>query len=306
MAEEYGIHVKTVDGPVEVLKPGIDRRVTALEAANKEQDTAISNAQTTADEAKDMAEAAQTTANQGVAASGVTAGSYGPTGNVAPAHRGTFTVPYITVDARGRVTNAATRTITLPADANTHCSYCTHCSGWCTHCAHCSYCTYCTYCKISSGGRCGSSDSCFIRGQFPTPSGPVDISRIVVGDVIIDTEGIPHKVTHLFRAPVRGKKVMECGEAILTADHVFLEDGEPVSCDIPESVNLSPVHDGEGKVVGRYPVEAAHGPRKKTEYLLREAWCGEMEYLPVVKSRGGRPVWADFSGLIVQLAVEVE
>lgn len=52
-------------------------------------------------------------------ASGVTAGSYGPSANASPAHSGTFSVPYITVDAKGRVTGASTKTITLPSDNDT-------------------------------------------------------------------------------------------------------------------------------------------------------------------------------------------
>lgn len=51
--------------------------------------------------------------------SGVTAGSYGPSANATPAHSGTFSVPYITVDAKGKVTAASTKTITLPASGNT-------------------------------------------------------------------------------------------------------------------------------------------------------------------------------------------
>lgn len=54
-----------------------------------------------------------------LAASGATAGSYGPSANASPAHSGTFSVPYITVDAYGRITAASTKTITLPADNNT-------------------------------------------------------------------------------------------------------------------------------------------------------------------------------------------
>ena len=50
--------------------------------------------------------------------SGVTAGSYGQAENASPNHKGTFSVPYITVDAKGRVTAASTKTITLPADNN--------------------------------------------------------------------------------------------------------------------------------------------------------------------------------------------
>jgi len=54
----------------------------------------------------------------GLATSGVTADSYGPSANVSPAIGGTFTVPYVTVDAYGRVTAAADKTITLPASDN--------------------------------------------------------------------------------------------------------------------------------------------------------------------------------------------
>ena len=52
-------------------------------------------------------------------ASGVTTGNYGPSADSSPGHNGTFSVPYITIDAKGRVTSAATRTITLPSDNNT-------------------------------------------------------------------------------------------------------------------------------------------------------------------------------------------
>ena len=51
--------------------------------------------------------------------SGVTAGSYGQSNNASPGHNGTFNIPYITVDAKGRITAASTKTITLPADNNT-------------------------------------------------------------------------------------------------------------------------------------------------------------------------------------------
>jgi hypothetical protein len=51
--------------------------------------------------------------------SGVTAASYGPSANASPAHSGTFSVPYITVNSAGHITAASTKTITLPADNNT-------------------------------------------------------------------------------------------------------------------------------------------------------------------------------------------
>ena len=55
----------------------------------------------------------------------VTPGSYGPSADATPAHGGTFSVPYITVDATGRVTGASTKTITLPA-AGTSYTHPTH------------------------------------------------------------------------------------------------------------------------------------------------------------------------------------
>lgn len=54
-----------------------------------------------------------------LAASGATAGSYGPTAAASPGYGGTFTVPQVTVDAKGRVTGAAARTITMPATQTT-------------------------------------------------------------------------------------------------------------------------------------------------------------------------------------------
>lgn len=51
--------------------------------------------------------------------SGATAGSYGPATNVSPDYRGTFAVPYLTVDAKGRVTSISSKTITLPENPNT-------------------------------------------------------------------------------------------------------------------------------------------------------------------------------------------
>lgn len=54
-----------------------------------------------------------------LANSGVTAGSYGPSANATLAHSGTFSVPYYTVDAKGRITSSSTMTYTLPASGNT-------------------------------------------------------------------------------------------------------------------------------------------------------------------------------------------
>ena len=50
-----------------------------------------------------------------LANSGVTAGAYGPDANATPAFSTTFKVPYFKVDAKGRVTQAATHTVKVPA-----------------------------------------------------------------------------------------------------------------------------------------------------------------------------------------------
>lgn len=45
----------------------------------------------------------------------VTAGNAGPTANATPAFGATFTVPYITYDAYGRITGRTNRTVKIPA-----------------------------------------------------------------------------------------------------------------------------------------------------------------------------------------------
>lgn len=49
-----------------------------------------------------------------LANSGVTAGSYGSSANVSLADVRTFSIPYLTVDSKGRLTSASTKTITAP------------------------------------------------------------------------------------------------------------------------------------------------------------------------------------------------
>ena len=50
--------------------------------------------------------------------SGAAAGSYGPSANATPAYGATFNVPYITVDNKGRVTKAETKTVKIPDNNN--------------------------------------------------------------------------------------------------------------------------------------------------------------------------------------------
>lgn len=52
---------------------------------------------------------------QPLADSGVTAGNYGQPNDATPAAGDTFKIPYITVDAKGRITDASTKTITMPS-----------------------------------------------------------------------------------------------------------------------------------------------------------------------------------------------
>lgn len=55
--------------------------------------------------------------------SGVTAGSYGDSGNQTPNYGNTFKVPYITVDKYGRVTAITEHTVKIPASDNTNTTY---------------------------------------------------------------------------------------------------------------------------------------------------------------------------------------
>lgn len=54
--------------------------------------------------------------NIGHALSAQTAGTFGSTDNQTPAHGATFNVPYLKTDAAGHITEAGTKTVTLPAD----------------------------------------------------------------------------------------------------------------------------------------------------------------------------------------------
>lgn len=56
-----------------------------------------------------------TLAAERLGTSGVTAGSYGPAANATPDYGATFNVPYVTVDNKGRVTAASTKTVKIPA-----------------------------------------------------------------------------------------------------------------------------------------------------------------------------------------------
>lgn len=62
--------------------------------------------------------------------SGVVAGSYGPSTNEVPDYGETFTVPQITVNQKGQVTNAVNKTVTIPASDNTDLKVAVVENGW--------------------------------------------------------------------------------------------------------------------------------------------------------------------------------
>ena len=63
-------------------------------------------------------------------ASVVTAGNAGPSANATLAYSGTFTVPYITYDAYGRVTGRTNRTMTMPAAPSGGSDTCANFACW--------------------------------------------------------------------------------------------------------------------------------------------------------------------------------
>lgn len=99
------------------VKAAYDLANTANTAAAAAQ-TAATAAQTTAN-----SKLSSITAGTGIAVSGstvsldtvVTAGNGGPTANATLSYGGTFTIPYFTYDAYGRITGRTNRTMTMPA-----------------------------------------------------------------------------------------------------------------------------------------------------------------------------------------------
>lgn len=106
-----------VAASAKAVKDAYDKGAEALTAANAAV-TAAATAQTTAD-----SKLSSITAGTGIAVSGstvslgtvVTAGNGGPTANATLSYGGTFTVPYFTYDAYGRITGRTNRTMTMPA-----------------------------------------------------------------------------------------------------------------------------------------------------------------------------------------------
>ena len=124
-AKSSGFYKVTVDASGHVSATTAVAKADITGLGIPAQDTTYSAATTSA---AGLMSAADKTKLDGIATSannyshpnsGATAGSYGPSANASPAHSGTFSVPYITINAAGHITSASTKTITLPADNNT-------------------------------------------------------------------------------------------------------------------------------------------------------------------------------------------
>lgn len=339
MADEYGIQVKTASGTVEVLRPGMERRIIALENAEVAQDESIADAAS-------AAAAAQKTADEALADSGVEAGSYGPTTNISPEFGASFVVPTFVLDKRGRATSAGNKTVTLPSipdgltvvslrtarvitlpsamlngngaasvvfdgskDVQFSCnSGCTgscgeNCSGSCSATCVGSCSTSCTGgCQSGCSGSCknscssGAGDSCFVSGDFVTRRGRTPVETLAVGDAVMDVNGVFHEVLAVLSGEVGDKRVVRAGNAVMTEDHIVWDHG-PASFLFPGDESTRVVR-CDGQVAGRY----LDAPKARcTLPFVYENADGRREYCPVVAADG--PVWADFSGVIVQLAV---
>ena len=124
-AKSSGFYKVTVDASGHVSATAAVAKADITGLGIPAQDTTYSAATQSAaglmsaDDKKKLDGVAASANNYSHPNSGVTASSYGPSANASPAHSGTFSVPYITVNAAGHITSASTKTITLPADNNT-------------------------------------------------------------------------------------------------------------------------------------------------------------------------------------------
>ena len=108
---------ETIDGTKTFLEPivgSVTGSAGSVDAFSTAQDVTL-----TGDVTGTASSTAGWTVPTALAASGVTAGTYGPDADKSPAAQGSFTVPCLSVDAKGRVTAVVERSITLPADSDT-------------------------------------------------------------------------------------------------------------------------------------------------------------------------------------------
>lgn len=92
-------------------------------------------------------------------ASGVSAGTYGPSADVAigSTDRKSVVIPQFTVNANGIITSAVNRTYTV-GNSCSNCSDCSHCSR-CSVTSGCSECSNCSHhtCTYNCGDVCSQS-----------------------------------------------------------------------------------------------------------------------------------------------------
>lgn len=146
------------------------------------------------------------------------------------------------------------------------------------------------------GGAC-DCDNCFIDGYMNTSKGRKHISQIAINDYVVDIEGNVHKVVYVHNGNVHNKRIVQVGDAVLTADHIVRCNDIACAFDLEKANMQRMVHDINGQVVGQYAIPAVDiYPFTYTEL------SGEfVEHMIVVASQ--EPVWVDFSGTIAQLAI---
>ena len=276
--------------------------------------------------AYDKATSAENVANTANANSGVTAASYGPSANASPAHGGSFSVPYFTVNAKGKITAASTKTITLPSASSTsNAATATRLQTARTITVKTTTTgsgdkkepIYNQSGSVSFDGssnvtisvptlrayncncNCDCGDNCFVHGKFKTLDGEKDVSELTTSDYIIDILGVKHKIIYTSSKEVKNKKIIKIGESIFTEDHVFLDSDTFIPCSVSmkRANDNKFVHDNLENIVGEYIVS----PIKNFTNYEFVPFDGQKEYIIVVESK--IPVWAYFSGTIVELAV---
>lgn len=108
----------------------------------------------------------------------------------------------------------------------TNCKDCKNCDCCdCTNCTNCCNCCNCAHCNCNCDCcDCGDDSGCFISGELLTKDGFKDVSRIVVGDVLVGDDG-QHTVLGI-ATNVLGKTRFAVTPAwdtsiVLTYDHII-------------------------------------------------------------------------------------
>lgn len=328
-------HLNDPNAHAELLTPLGADTAEALLKAEEAKTTAdgilaiATSAQTTAEQAKATAEEAKTTANSkqdaldftpvqqsggtgqltnkvylGWSGSGIKIQvDQSDLGHIVTSEGGCKTAPFAT-----RL--AAARTIIMPAsvigkaenaivyfDGGSNVTF--SCAGGCTSSCGSGCAGTCSgSCTRSCGSGCNGNvgDSCFIDGRFMTGTGLKHVSSLQIGDAIRDIHGTFHPVVAILQGPVGNKRALRIGNAVMTDDHILWENG-PVSFRFPQDDSGRFLHQ-DGVLIGAYKTAPAGRASLPAEPVPGN---GLVEFCPVVLAE--MPVWADFSGVTVQLAV---